>query len=469
MPDVVDPVVEPGSFRDRHGRVYYRDGAVCRGLSPTALAEWRKLSKTAFFARHQEEGKIVATEELSADEAAALGTGWAGALRHERIPFVSYPYEWPFGMLRDAALLHLELCLVALDEGMLLKDASSFNVQWIGCRPVFIDVPSFETLRPGEAWAGYRQFCQLFLYPLMLQSYKNLDFHPWLRGSLEGIDSLQCRRVMSARDLLRPGVFAHVYLQSKLQGRYAGSRRSVRGELKRAGFDRELIRANLTRLSKLVAGLEWKQSRSTWSNYAAENTYSESDHRAKADFVARAVGRRRRRLVWDLGCNTGVFSELAAGHADTVVAMDADHLAVEFLYRRLRREGKSSNILPLVGNLADPSPDLGWRCLERKNLERRGRPDFVLSLALIHHMVIAANVPLAEFVAWLADLGGSLVIEFVSKEDPMVKMLLLNKEDQYDDYRLDHFERRLEEAFQIRDRLPLQSGTRFLFHCDPRL
>lgn len=460
--------VEPGSFRDRHGRVHYHEGSVYRTLDPLAVAEWRKLSKTKFYTRFSEQGKIVATEELPASAALEFGGQWAGLLRHQRIPFVSYPYEWPFSMLRSAAQLHLELTLGALDEGMILKDATSFNVQWIGSRPTFIDIPSFETLPAGGAWAGYRQFCQLFLYPLFLQAYKNIAFHPWLRGCLEGIEPSQCLRVLSARDYFKAGVFGHVYLQSKLQERYSDSRTDVRQELKGAGFNQALIRANLVKLSKLVSKLEWKQSASVWSHYAVNNTYSERDHAAKADFVRTALAGRPSKLVWDLGCNTGVFSELAAEQADYVVAMDADHLAVELLFRRLEDSGGNPKILPLFNNLADPSPALGWRHAERKSLPDRGKPDFILCLALIHHLVIGANIPLQELIVWLASLGGALVIEFVAKDDPMVGKLLRNKDDQYDDYELDLFEGWLAENFLVRRKEALASGTRFLYHCDPK-
>ncbi len=459
---------EPGSFRDRHGRVQYRAGEVLRTLDEQAFAEWRKLSKTGFFSRFLEQGKIVPTSELPAHEALEFGDRWKGLLRHQRVPFVSYPYEWPFGMLRAAALLHLELTLAALEEGMILKDATSFNIQWIGSRPTFIDIPSFETMPAGGAWTGYRQFCQLFLYPLFLQSYKNLDFHPWLRGALDGIEPSQCSRFFSWRERLKPGVFSHVYLQSKLQRRYSDWRVDVRKEMKRAGFSREMIRSNLNGLQKLVTRLEWRRSDSTWSGYAANNSYSEADHAAKMGFVRQALSERRRELVWDLGCNTGVFSEVAAEQAGYVVAMDADHSSVDLFYRRLEDGGGSPKILPLVNNLADPSPALGWRHLERKNLVERGKPDFILCLALIHHLVIAANIPLQELIAWLASLAGALAIEFVSKEDPMVKKLLANKEDQYDDYRLELFEEWLARSFVVRRKLALASGTRFLYHCDPK-
>ena len=171
--------------------------------------------------------------------------------------------------------------------------------------------------------------------------------------------------------------------------------------------------------------------------------------------------------MWDLGCNTGTFSRICAENSDYVVAMDQDPAAIELFYRALSQEG-SGRILPLVLNLADPSPDLGWRCLERKAITGRGKPQLTLCLALIHHMVIGANVPVGEFLQWLVDLQGALVIEFVTKEDPMVEVLLRNKEDLYEDYELEYFESCLGSLFDVKRREVVPSGTRILYFATPK-
>ncbi|HXE79790.1 MAG TPA: class I SAM-dependent methyltransferase [Vicinamibacterales bacterium] len=464
------PEYEPGSFRDRSARVFFgEDGAVFRALSGAALEDWNALAATRFFRTFTADGRLVATERAS-DEAARLASldgCWAAVLRHEAIPFVSYPYEWSFGMLKDASLLQLDLLLAALDEGMILKDGTPYNVQWIGTRPVFIDIGSIARLRPGEPWAGYRQFCRLCLYPLLLQAYKNVSAQAWLRGSLEGISAEACSRLMSARDLLRPGVLTHVSLQAQAEARAATATRNVKEELRRAGFNQALIRANVQRLRKLVSGLEWGQQRSAWSEYADHNTYQPQEAAQKAAFVQRAAAARPRNLVWDLGSNTGRFAQLAAAHARYVVAVDADELSVERMYRRLSAEGVR-NVLPLVGNIADPSPGLGWRGRERLPLPDRGRPDLVLNLALIHHVVLGANVPLGEYIDWLAGLGGDVVIEWVGRSDPMVEALLRHKEDLFDDYDHAYFESRLASRFEVVERQALSSGTRTLYHAVPR-
>src|SRR3990172_11383489 len=225
---------------------------------------------------------------------------------------------------------------------------------------------------------------------------------------------------MSIWDLLRPGVLTHVYLQTKMTTKYAKIQRDIKGDLRAAGFNKGLIKANVSRLGKIIRGLTCKRPKSQWLDYTSNNNYTEMDREVKVAFVHNVVMSRPWHLVWDLGCNIGTFSRIAAENARYVVAIDADQLAIERLYQALKAEGNTS-ILPLVSNLADASPNLGWRGLERKALTERGKPDLTLCLALIHHIVISANIPLNEFVDWLASLGTSLVIEFVTKEDPMVK------------------------------------------------
>ena len=466
---MTNPLLDPASFRDRESRVFHHHGQICRALSARALEDWRALASSGFFPRAIANGQIVATKEsdISPEELATLAPHWTTALEHQRLPFLSYPYEWTFSMLQDAASLHIKLLLQALEENLIIKDSSAYNIQWVGASPTFIDIPSFKRLEPGEPWVGYLQFCQLFLYPLMLTAYKDLPFHPWLRGAIDGVTPQEASQIMSLRDRLRAGVLTHVYLQAKLQEKTQRSTSSVKEELVRSGFSRQMIVANVRRLGKLVARLNWGRSNSEWSDYASDNSYSEVDHQQKADFVRHVVEQQRRELVWDLGCNTGVFSRIAAENTDYVVAMDADHLAVDRLYRQLKGDGLK-NILPLVNNLADPSPDLGWRGRERLAMTSRPLPQLTLCLALIHHLVISANIPVDDLIDWLASLRSDLIIEFVTKQDPMVQQLLLNKEDIYDDYELEYFERVLTERFEVERRQRLDSGTRVLFHAAAR-
>ena len=416
------------------------------------------------------ENHIIETRELSRDEIELLTPpeSPAAVLQHERIPFVSYPYEWSFGMLRYATLLHLRILSDALNNGLILKDASPYNVQFCGTRPVFIDVGSFVELAPNEPWTAYRQFCELMLFPLLLQAYRHVDFQPVLRGELEGISARQFLRWLSWRDLLRPGVFSHGWLQATLERHTRAVSASTVHDLQMSGFNTEMIRRNVTKLTRLVERLNWKPEGTQWTDYRTTLPHAVQDDEAKSAFVRNACTRRQWPLVWDLGCNDGQFSEIAAVTGDTVVAMDKDHGCIERLYHRLRSE-RSNRILPLCVDLANPSPAMGWRGRERKRLEERGRPDLVLCLGLIHHLVIGHNIPLSEVIDWLASLGGEVIIEFPSKQDGMVKALLRNKHDQYSDYSQTHLERSLNSHFDILDRVTLPSGERVLLHAVPKL
>jgi hypothetical protein len=351
----------------------------------------------------------------------------------------------------------------ALEEGFTLRDGSASNVQWRGGRPVFIDIPSFSRWHAGDPWTGYRQFCETALYPLLLCAYRGIPFQPWLRGRLAGIGPEEARRLFSWRDWLRAGVFTHVVLHAASARRFAQhAAQEWRRELAAAGFRRELVIRNVRGLAALLRRLAPPALASTWAGYERDHGYSAADRAAKEAFVARALGDRRHRLVWDLGANTGFFSRLAAGRADWVVALEADPGAVELLHAESARAG-CQNLLPLVVDLADPSPAQGWRGRERRDLPGRGRPDLVLCLALVHHLVLGANVGVADAIDWLAELGDLLVVEFVRREDPMVQRMLGRKDEPFADYDLAPFEAALGERFEVLRREPLPSARRLLY------
>lgn len=459
-------VLEPGSFRDKANRVFYNGKDVLRALDRQALEHWRLLESKSFYQALSREGKIIPTQPASLDLLPnAEEAGWAAVLHHERIPFISYPYEWSFGMLKDAALLQLELLSTALKEDMVLKDASAFNIQWKGCRPIFIDVPSFVPWIPGSPWAAYRQFCEHFLNPLFLQAYRGIPFQPWLYGSLGGISVEDGSRLL-ARDFFKPGVLTDVLLHARFQRYYASTSRRIRDDLHTSGFRKDLIQANLTRLTKIVGRLSCKPSRSVWSDYAETRNYAPQAYDQKKAFVETAVKEKRRRLVWDLGCNTGDFSRLAAPYADEVIAVDGDAKVTDMLFQSLKIGGPS-NILSLTLDVTDAPAGRGWLGRERKAFVDRGTPDLILCLALVHHVAIGSNIPLKEWIQWLASFGADLVIEFVSPEDPMVERLLRNKDAIHADYTAEHFEAVLACYFKINRRQPLGTGLRILYACRP--
>ena len=464
--------VDPASFRDPDSTVLHAGTEVLRRLSPAASEDWRMLAKTTFFRDRVAKGDIVATAEVDAADRGDITdeASWPVVLRHDRIPFISYPYEWSFSQLQDAAALHIDLLLDALGEGMTMKDGYAYNLQFRGAAPTFIDIGSFEQYRGGP-WPGYRQFCQTFLFPLMLQAHKNFSFRPLLRGQVNGIEPKQMRGLMSGGDLTRTGVLKHVALHSAMDTRNAdkgdGSQATA-DQLSKSGFSDAVALAAAKNVGKLVRKLRWKPGDSHWTTYQQTSTYTDAERDQKKAFVRDALSQRHAGLLLDLGCNDGTFSLLAQDFADYVVALDNDEQTIDLMYRRLREEG-NTKILPLVMDLTDPSPSIGWRLKERPSFLDRAKPDAVLALALVHHLAIGANVPLPEVVSWLHSLGGHLVVEFVGPDDPMSRRLLSNKPaGLFPDYRPEVFEKLLAERFEIERQVTLDSGTRTLYSAVPR-
>ncbi len=441
-----------GSFRDPSSRVSLEADRALRTLSGRGTEDWRALRESRLFGRRTGDGSLIETTEVSED-----------TLQHPLIPFWSYPYEWSFSMLKKAALLQLSLLEDALAEDLTLKDATPYNIQFIGTRPVFIDIGSFRALEDGEPWLGYRQFCRQFLYPLLVTGHSDIAFQPLLRGSLDGISPGDAREMLSGKRR-KPGVLTDVMLQARADR--AVATRDVRTELGQAGFKKEIIVANVRRLRKVIEKSSWDPAGSTWSGYSTCDHVS-TQRAPKAAFVKEATAARPRDLVWDLGANDGHFSIAAAPLARQVVAMDGDHLVIDRLFRDLESRGPA-NVLPLVVDLSNPSPGLGWRGWERRRLEDRGKPDMTLLLAVVHHLVIGSNLPLTEVIDWLAALGGEVVFEWVPQTDPMAQKLATNKRawEIHDDYNEAACRALLETRFEVRREQPLES--RILFHLVPR-
>lgn len=459
--------LDTGSFRDRNGRVYLVGERVIRGLSQSALDNFDLLAATTFYREAVSAGTLVETWRLPKDDVPlteSVRAQWAGFVEHRRLPVITYPYEWTFGMLKDAAALQLELLEAAIRAGITTKDATPYNFQFDAGRPVFIDIPSFEKLERGSPWTGYRQFCEMFLFPLMIQAYKGIDFQPLLRAGIDGIPLQTAAGLFGLRDRLRSGVLSHIWLQSKLDKRYSASDMHVRKDLASAGFNEEMILANIRRLGKLVQRLDWNGSGSEWGEYESFHNYTSADQALKESFIEECTAASGAQRVWDIGCNTGRYARIAARHAEQVIAMDKDHFAVERLYRESRSQG-AEHVIPILQDIANPSPNWGWRNRERLDLVSRVRPQLVLCLALIHHVVISANVPVKEFIDWLANTTDQLIIEYVSREDEKVQILLRNKSEAYADYSRASLEAALSDHFTIDRTVTLGSGNRFLYWC----
>ena len=458
------PVAEPGSFRDPAGGVVLQGGRVFRYLVGNAGDDVLTLLDQPWFRDLVNAGDVVESRPLKRAEAPAIyamETDIATVVEHPRVEFVSYPYEWPFEMLRAAALQQLELTTRAFENGYMVKDATPYNIQYAGARPVFIDVPSFERYAPGEGWRAYSQFCRLFLNPLYLEAYGGIAFQPWLRSSLEGLDTDMVRRLLPLRAKLRKSVFIDVVLQSVLNHRFANNER-VLNSLATHTIPDNTVRGMLGRMTNTVERIRVRKRDSAWVAYeTTKSHYSGAADAFKEAFVRRTLQEARPRTVWDLGCNTGQFSVIAAGIAEHVIAVDSDEASIDVLYRRAR--ASHPNILPLVMDLGNPSPDQGWAQTERRGFSQRGTADWALCLALIHHVAISGNVPFSRFVDWLATSARSAIVEFVPKSDPMVKRLLMTRKDVYHQYTQLHFEAAIARHFTIVERAPVPDCERVLY------
>ena len=466
---------DSGSFRDPSGRVYvFRNRAgeqrVVRGLTAVSAATVERLLAEPFFRRIRNSGDVVRTRFLGLDDPVAVAVadhGWASVVEHDPIEFLTWPYEWPFSMLKDAALLQLRLLETCVRLGWMLKDSTPFNIQWSGTKPVFVDIPSFAPREEGEYWAGYRQFCCLFLIPLMLTAHLRIPYQPLLRSNLEGIPPEEAVRYFHGLRRLKKGVPSHIWFPARMEASVRRRDAASERPLRRRQPTTALL-ALLDALSRLVGSLSYSHaSPSEWSRYSETHSYEAHDLKRKMAFVEEHASMRCPRVLWDLGANTGVFSRIAARHAGTVVAVDGDHESVDALYREAR-DGNQRNIIPLVMDLANPSPRQGWAGQERAPFDGRRNPDMALCLALIHHLRVSRNVPVSHVVEWLRSFDATVIVEFIRRDDEMFIKLAENKREDYADYTSENFQAEVAKWFTIKDRMSLKAGKREMVLLQPK-
>lgn len=380
-------------------------------------------------------------------------------IRPKRIPFISYPYEWCFSQLKDAALATLNIQLKALEFGMSLKDASAYNIQFKDGKPCLIDTLSFEEYETGRPWVAYRQFCQHFIAPLALAAYGRVRLLRLLRTFIDGIPLDLASSLLPRRTWLRPSLLSHIHLHSKSQQKYAQDKS---GKGKRVKISRSALIGLITSLKSAVNNLHWNPSGTEWADYYDMESYSEEATICKEALISDFIGGLDLKTAWDLGANDGRFSRLASESNIQTVAMDLDPAAVEKNYIRCISD-KTDNLLPLVIDLANPSPGLGWAETERFSLTDRGPVDLVLALALVHHLAISNNVPFAMIMDFFHSLGRYVIVEFIGPEDAQVQKLAANRFDNLDWYTETAFRKSLDTGFDVIRREQIVDSHRTLY------
>lgn len=451
-------IAEASSFRDPDGFVFYRDGTLYRQINRKHEPHFSQLVKSGLYEHLVNAKRLVPHREVATTPARA--DDFFKIIEPEPIPFLSYPYEWCFSQLKDAALLTLGIQKKALDFGMSLRDCSAYNIQFIHGRPILIDTLSLGVHQPGEPWDAYKQFCQHFLAPLMLMSRRDIRLNQLCVTELDGIPLKMARRLLAHHAYASWSAFLHIYLHARYDDYYGA--RFVKNRANNGRFGDRAFRGLVDSLENAVTKLTLKTRPSEWLAYTGEgHNYSDASLQHKIQTVGAYLDKCRPRKLWDLGANTGVFSRMACEAGARVIAFDQDPYCVEANYAQSKKE--RLDILPLVLNLCNPTPAIGWQNEERRSLLQRADADTVLALALIHHLAISNNLPLSMLANFFAKICRWLIIEFVPKDDSKVQLLLNHREDIFSSYTLQDFEQAFLGHFTIEDRTEIFSSKRTLF------
>jgi SAM-dependent methyltransferase len=462
MADLVSFPILP-TFRDPAGSIEIRRDGAYRRIRAPFDAEILSFLSLPLASELVADGRLVASEVVT-PRAETL------VLRHPRVSFPSYPWEWTPALWLAAAELTLNLCSDLLKEGWLLKDATPLNVLFEGSRPVFVDVLSIQRAALDRAiWYPYGQFIRTFLLPMV--AYSQLGWP--LQVALTRRDGYEPEEIFGALSWparLRQPALSAVTLPTLLSRRAASN---AEGVADRTVRDPELAREVLLRtLRTLLTRMRQATPRPTasaWSDYADTAThYTETDHTRKRTFVAEALATARPTRVLDAGCNTGVYSMLAAEAGAEVVSIDTDLQAIDRLCAKLKGSGK--NILALCVDLAQPTPASGWENRETSPFLSRcaGHFDTVMMLAVLHHLLLSSQVPMDRIAALCGNLTTRhLIVEWVPPTDVKFKELLRGREEIYAHVTEAAFREAFAKHFIIAKELTLFNG-RILLHLEKR-
>jgi hypothetical protein len=446
----------PGSFRDPGGFLFRDSGRLYRQVNAASAGDLQLLEESGLYRALVDEGLLVRYDEVPLD--LAMTDEAVRVIAPETVPFVSYPYEWCFSQLKDAALATLRIQELALERGMGLKDASAYNIQFHHGRPLLIDTLSLTAYREGEPWVAYRQFCQHFLAPLALMAYRDVRLASLLRTHLDGLPLDLAASLLPLRTRFRPGLAMHLHAHAASQKKHEQSRAPAR----KTRVSRRGLTGIIENLRGTIQSLEWKSGRTEWGAYYSDTNYTDEALARKRDKVGAFLEQTGAESVWDLGANNGFFSRVASDRQIDTIAFDIDPVAVETNWREVR-DKREEFLLPLRMDLTNPSPALGWDHAERDALLARGPAQAVLALALVHHLAISNNVPLDRLASFLARAGRWLIVEFVPKSDSQVQRLLATREDVFPRYTPEGFEDAFRNRLEIVRAEPIEGSERTLY------
>ena len=444
------------SFRDPSGFLFYRNGMIHRQINISYKENYDYLMNSGLYDALVSEGLLIPHKEAGMEGLKSEGV--YKIIQPEKAPFISYPYEWCFSQLKDAALATLKIQKRSLSFGMSFKDSSAYNIQFIKGKPILIDTLSFEKYQEGRPWIAYRQFCQHFLAPLVLMSCRDVRLDQLSRIYMDGIPLDLAGALLPWWTYFSFPLLSHIHLHAQSQKRLANI--PVRKEIR--GMSRFALLALLDNLESAVRELKWKPKKTEWSGYYEDNSYSSEALQHKKEIVADYLNRIKPNILWDLGANTGVFSRIAAANRIETISFDADPACVEKNYLECVKGGEK-HILPLLLDLTNPSPGIGWAHQERMSLVERGPADALLALAFVHHLAIANNLPFEKIAQFFANICGTLVIEFAPKTDPQVKRLVLTREDIFPGYAPEVFEGEFRKYFEIQASAKINDSKRVLY------
>ena len=437
------------SFRDPSGFIFKENGVLYRQINPSYFAIYNGLKNKKIFDLLWEEALMVRHQEVKSTPEAII-------LKPEEIPFVSYPYEWSFSQLKEAALLTLRLQKKLLENGFSLKDASAYNVQFIGYKPIFIDTLSIEPYKEGP-WVAFGQFCKHFLYPLMLMSKIDLQLNKLMQLWIDGVPVDMVDKLLPLSKYFSLNYWLYVKFLNNCHKKVGNAHKKVSVKLSKS----QLLKV-IDGLTCAVSGLKLRKDKTQWGDYYTFTNYSDNAFDSKTKIVESFIEKLQPHTVWDLGANNGHFSRLASNKRIQTLAFDIDPIAVEKNYI-FAKNNKEENILPLLLDLTNPSPNIGWNNTERTSVEQRGKADLALALALIHHLAIGNNVPFENIANYFSKLCDTLIIEFVPKNDSKVQILLLNREDVFPDYTIENFKEQFSKYFTIEESIPVEDSLRTVF------